>query len=116
MQKGISARLESTKIGDPIIEGVRMGALATRLQVERVRSSVETLSKSQEIVFGDLDNFEVHGADKNNGAFFPPILFLNRDPFNDIDCHEIEAFGPVSTIMPYKTLDDAISLAKMGKG
>ena len=116
VQKGISARLESTKIGDPIIEGVRMGALATRLQVERVRSSVETLSKSQEIVFGDLDNFEVHGADKNNGAFFPPILFLNRDPFNDIDCHEIEAFGPVSTIMPYKTLDDAISLAKMGKG
>ena len=116
VQKGISARLESTKIGDPSIEGVRMGALATRLQVERVRASVETLSKSQEIVFGDLDNFEVHGADKNSGAFFSPILFLNNDPFNNIDCHEIEAFGPVSTIMPYKTLDDAISLAKMGKG
>jgi oxepin-CoA hydrolase/3-oxo-5,6-dehydrosuberyl-CoA semialdehyde dehydrogenase len=116
VQKGISSRLESTKIGDPSIEGVRMGALATRLQVERVRASVETLSKSQEIVFGDLDNFEVHGADKNSGAFFSPILFLNKDPFNNKDCHEIEAFGPVSTIMPYKTLDDAISLAKMGKG
>ena len=116
VQKGISARLESTKIGDPSIEGVRMGALATRLQVERVRASVETLSKSQEIVFGDLDNFEVHGADKNSGAFFSPILFLNKDPFNNKDCHEIEAFGPVATIMPYKTLDDAISLAKMGKG
>jgi len=116
VQKGISSRLESTKIGDPSIEGVRMGALATRLQVERVRASVETLSKSQEIVFGDLDNFEVHGADKKSGAFFSPILFLNKDPFNNKDCHEIEAFGPVSTIMPYKTLDDAISLAKMGKG
>ena len=116
VQKGISSRLESTKIGDPSIEGVRMGALATRLQVERVRASVETLSKSQEIVFGDIDNFEVHGADKNSGAFFSPILFLNKDPFNNKDCHEIEAFGPVSTIMPYKTLDDAISLAKMGKG
>jgi oxepin-CoA hydrolase/3-oxo-5,6-dehydrosuberyl-CoA semialdehyde dehydrogenase len=116
VQKGISARLESTKIGDPSIEGVRMGALATRLQVERVRASVETLSKSQEIVFGDLDNFEVHGANKNSGAFFSPILFLNKDPFKNKDCHEIEAFGPVSTIMPYKTLDDAISLAKMGKG
>ena len=116
VQKGISARLESTKIGDPSIEGVRMGALATRLQVERGRASVETLSKSQEIVFGDLDNFEVHGADKNSGAFFSPILFLNKDPFNNKDCHEIEAFGPVSTIMPYKTIDDAISLAKMGKG
>ena len=116
VQKGISARLESTKIGDPSIEGVRMGALATRLQVERVRASVETLSKSQEIVFGDIDNFEVHGADKNSGAFFSPILFLNKDPFNNKECHEIEAFGPVSTIMPYKTLDDAISLAKMGKG
>lgn len=116
VQKGISSRLESTKIGDPSIEGVRMGALATRLQVERVRASVDTLSKTQEIVFGDLDNFEVHGADKNSGAFFSPILFLNKDPFNNKDCHEIEAFGPVSTIMPYKTLDDAISLAKMGKG
>ncbi len=116
VQKGISSRLESTKIGDPSIEGVRMGALATRLQVERVRESVDTLSKTQEIVFGDLDNFEVHGADKNSGAFFSPILFLNKDPFNNKDCHEIEAFGPVSTIMPYKMLDDAISLAKMGKG
>jgi len=83
VQKGISSRLESTKIGDPSIEGVRMGALATRLQVERVRASVETLSKSQEIVFGDLDNFEVHGADKKSGAFFSPILFLNKDTFNN---------------------------------
>ncbi len=116
VQKGISARLASTKIGDPSVEGVRMGALATRLQVERVRANVEKLAQSQEIVFGDLDNFEVTGADKNTGAFFSPILFLNDNPFAKTDVHEIEAFGPVSTIMPYKTLDDAIELAKMGKG
>ena len=116
VQKGISARLASTKIGDPSIEGVRMGALATRLQVERVRANVEKLAQSQEMVFGDLDNFEVTGADKNTGAFFSPILFLNDNPFAKTDVHDIEAFGPVSTIMPYKTLDDAIELAKMGKG
>ena len=116
VQKGISARLASIKIGDPNVEGVRMGALATRLQVERVRVNVEKLAQSQEIVFGDLDNFEVTGADKNTGAFFSPILFLNDNPFTKTDVHEIEAFGPVSTIMPYKTLDDAIELAKMGKG
>jgi oxepin-CoA hydrolase/3-oxo-5,6-dehydrosuberyl-CoA semialdehyde dehydrogenase len=116
VQKGISARLASTKIGDPSVEGVRMGALATRLQVERVRANVEKLAQSQEMVFGDLDNFEVTGADKNTGAFFSPILFLNDNPFAKTDVHEIEAFGPVSTIMPYKTLDDAIELAKMGKG
>lgn len=116
VQKGISARLASTKIGDPSVEGVRMGALATRLQVERVRANVEKLAQSQEMVFGDLDNFEVTGADKNTGAFFSPILFLNDNPFTKTDVHEIEAFGPVSTIMPYKTLDDAIELAKMGKG
>ena len=116
VQKGIAARLASTKIGDPNTEGVRMGALATRIQVQRVRESVSLLSKSQEIIYGDMDNFEVHGADKNMGAFFPPILFLNKDPFKNTDCHDIEAFGPVSTIMPYKTLDDAITLAKMGKG
>jgi len=116
VQKGITARLASTKIGDPSVEGVRMGALATRLQVERVRASVEKLALSQDIVFGNLDEFEVMGADKNTGAFMSPILFLNSDPFNKTDVHEIEAFGPVSTIMPYKTIDDAIELAKMGKG
>jgi oxepin-CoA hydrolase/3-oxo-5,6-dehydrosuberyl-CoA semialdehyde dehydrogenase len=116
VQKAISARLASTKIGDPSVEGVRMGALATRLQVERVHASVKQLALSQDIVFGSLDEFEVTGADKNTGAFMSPILFLNSDPFNKTDVHDIEAFGPVSTIMPYKTIDDAIELAKMGKG
>ncbi len=116
VQKAISTRLASTKIGDPSVEGVRMGALATRLQVERVHASVKQLALSQDIVFGSLDEFEVTGADKNTGAFMSPILFLNSDPFNKTDVHDIEAFGPVSTIMPYKTIDDAIELAKMGKG
>jgi oxepin-CoA hydrolase/3-oxo-5,6-dehydrosuberyl-CoA semialdehyde dehydrogenase len=116
VEKGIAARLASTKIGDPSQEGVRMGSLATRLQVDRVRASVEELAKSQNIVFGDLDNFDVVGADRNKGAFFSPILFRNDNPFVNTDCHNIEAFGPVSTIMPYKTIDDAIELAKMGKG
>lgn len=116
VEKGIAARLATTKIGDPSVDGVRMGSLATRLQVDRVRASVEELSKSQDIVFGNMDEFEVFGADKNTGAFFSPILFRNNDPFNKIACHDIEAFGPVSTIMPYKEIDDAIELAKMGKG
>lgn len=116
VQKGVAARLASTKIGDPSVEGVRMGALATKLQVERVRANVEKLATSQKIIFGSLDDFEVIGADKANGAFFSPILFLNEDPFHQTDVHEVEAFGPVSTIMPYKNIEDAIELAKMGKG
>ncbi len=116
VEKGIAARLASTKIGDPSVEGVRMGSLATQNQVERVRENVEILMKSQKIVYGNMDDFEVVGGDKNKGAFFSPILFRNDDPFNKTDVHEIEAFGPVSTIMPYKTLDDAVELAKMGKG
>ena len=116
VQKGISARLASTTIGDPKIEGVRMGALASKNQVDRVRSSVEKLMGSQEIIYGDLDKFEVLGADKTTGAFFSPILFLNTDPFNKIDCHETEAFGPVSTVMPYNTIEEAIAIANLGKG
>lgn len=116
VQNGISARLASTKMGDPSQEGVRMGALATRMQVDRVRENVELLAKSQNIVFGDLDEFEVIGADKQKGAFFSPILFRNDDPFNKTDVHSIEAFGPVSTIMPYKSMEDAIELSRMGKG
>ncbi len=116
VEKAIASRLSTTTIGDPSQEGVRMGALATNLQVERVRENVELLAKSQDIVYGDLDNFEVLGADKNKGAFFSPILFRNNDPFTKTDVHEIECFGPVSTIMPYKSLDDAIELSRMGKG
>ena len=116
VQKGIAARLASTKIGDPSIEGVRMGALATRTQVDRVRESVNKLALSQEIVFGDINHVDVNGGDSEKGAWFSPILFLNSDPFNKTDCHNIEAFGPVSTIMPYKDMDDAIKLSRMGKG
>ncbi len=116
VQSAISARLATTKIGDPSTEGVRMGALATKLQLERVRANVDLLAQSQQIVFGNLEDFEVIGANKNAGAFFPPVLFRNENPFISTAVHDIEAFGPVATIMPYKDIQAAIDLAKMGKG
>jgi len=116
VQDAIAARLATTKIGDPATEGVRMGALATKLQVERVRANVDLLAQSQQMVFGNLDNFEVMGASKEAGAFFPPVLFRNENPFTATAVHDIEAFGPVATIMPYKDMGAAIELAKMGKG
>ena len=116
VQAAIAKRLSTTVIGDPSQEGVRMGPLASMLQVERVRENVELLAQSQDIVYGDLDKFDVVGGDKDKGAFFSPILFRNDDPFNKTDVHNIECFGPVSTIMPYKSLDDAIELSRMGKG
>ncbi len=116
VQKQIAARLASTKIGDPSMEGVRMGALATQTQVERVRENVLKLAQTQEIVYGNPQSVDVIGDNCVGGAFFSPILFVNNDPFHKTDVHEIEAFGPVSTIMPYKNIDDAIELARMGKG
>ena len=116
VQIALGKRLSKTTIGNPSVDGVRMGSLAGNEQKMEVREKVKELSKSQEIVFGSLDNFDVVGADKDKGAFISPILFLNDDPFNKIDCHNIEAFGPVSTIIPYKNIEEAIELAKMGKG
>ena len=116
VQSALIKRLASTKVGDPSQDGVRMGALATQLQVERVRENATLLAKSQEMVFGSLDEVQVHGADASQGAFFSPILFRNNHPFQQTDVHDIECFGPVSTLMPYKSLEDAISLARMGKG
>lgn len=116
VQIALGQRLSTVIIGDPNVEGVRMGALANKDQVKEVSEKVQELSKTQEIVFGNLDNFEVKGADKSKGAFMSPILFLNPDPFKYTDCHNIEAFGPVSTIIPYQNLDEAIELARMGKG
>ncbi len=116
VQIALGKRLASTVIGDPNVEGVRMGSLAGAAQLKEVTEKVLELAKTQEIVYGDLANFEVKGADKNKGAFMSPILFLNNSPFKNQDCHNIEAFGPVSTIMPYQNIDEAIELAKMGKG
>jgi oxepin-CoA hydrolase/3-oxo-5,6-dehydrosuberyl-CoA semialdehyde dehydrogenase len=116
VQIALGKRLASNIIGDPNVEGVRMGSLAGLAQLKEVKEKVELLSKSQKIIIGDFEKFEVKGADKNKGAFMPPIIFLNDSPFKNLDCHSVEAFGPVSTLMPYKDLDEAIQLSKMGKG
>ncbi len=116
VQIAIGQRLGKTTIGDPQVEGVRMGSLASKIQIDRVKENVEKLAQSQEMVFGDLENFSVSGADKNNGAFFSPILFRNNNPFTQTDVHEIEAFGPVATLMPYKNMEEAVELTAMGKG
>jgi len=112
----LGKRIQTTTIGDPSIKEVRMGPLAGISQRNEVREKVQELAKTQSIVIGNLDNFEVMGADKEKGAFLPPLIFLNTDPFKNVACHNIEAFGPVSTIIPYNNLDDAITLAKMGMG
>lgn len=116
VQIALGKRLAKTTIGDPSFEGVRMGSLAGNEQKIEVTEKIQQLAQTQEIVYGSLEEFEVTGADKNKGAFISPILFLNDDPFNKTDCHNVEAFGPVSTILPYKTIDEAIELARMGKG
>lgn len=112
----LGKRLQTTTIGNPALKEVRMGPLAGITQRNEVREKVQQLAHSQQIVIGDMEHFEVMGADKEKGAFLPPLIFLNTDPFTKTDCHNIEAFGPVSTIMPYDTIDDAITLAKMGMG
>jgi oxepin-CoA hydrolase/3-oxo-5,6-dehydrosuberyl-CoA semialdehyde dehydrogenase len=117
VQLALSARLKKTTIGDPQAEGVRMGSLASHEQMNEVLKSAKLLSKENELVYGSFErDFEVIGADINKGAFLAPMLFLNDNPFQKIEAHSIEAFGPISTIMPYKNIDEAVELANMGKG
>ena len=116
VQKSLIKKLENTVIGDPENKSVRMGALASKIQVERVKENVKLLMNSQEKVYGDYEDFKVVDASIENGAFFSPILFRNNEPFLRDDVHKIEAFGPVSTLIPYKNMDEAIELVEMGKG
>ncbi len=116
VQIQLGKELAKTKIGDPSVEGVRMGALVSQTQRERVLENLKLLTRSSSIVFGDLEQFEVIGADKKSGAFLPPLLLLNEHPFKGQECHNVEAFGPVATLMPYKNLEKAIELANLGKG
>jgi oxepin-CoA hydrolase/3-oxo-5,6-dehydrosuberyl-CoA semialdehyde dehydrogenase len=114
--KAVSKRLGTVKIGDPQIDGIRMGPLVGKAQVSDVRKNFECLKDGSELVFGDPDNFDVAAGDKSKGAFFPATLLYCGSPFTTDAPHNIEAFGPVNTVMPYKNIDEAIELAKLGKG
>ena len=116
VQIALGKSLAKMTIGDPSLKEVRMGALAGQVQVQEVKDRVNELAQNAEIVFGDLGAVEAIGADGTKGAFMKPILLRQDDPFTHQEAHNIEAFGPVSTIMPYKNLDEAVELAKMGKG
>ena len=112
VQEALSERLAKVRIGDPREESTQMGALASRAQLNSVRAAVAELCKSARIVAGDPDASPVAG----NGAFISPILLRSDDPWGSAAVHDIEAFGPVSTLMPYRDLDDAIALANRGMG
>ena len=108
--------LAGTIIGNPLNEKVRMGSLASRDQREEVKQNVQKLLASSQIVYGSLDSVEVIDANANEGAFLSPLLLLSENGLKNEAVHEIECFGPVSTIMPYKDLSQAIQLTKKGKG
>ena len=114
--KAIATVLSQTTIGNPLNEKVRMGSLAGDDQRSEVRSQVQKLLASSQIVYGSLDSVSVIDADATKGAFISPLLLMNDKPFTSAAVHEVEAFGPVSTIMPYKNIDEAIELSKKGKG
>jgi len=116
VQIALGKALSKVKIGNPAAEGVRMGALASKDQVNEVSETVNKLSETAELIFGSIQPIELIEADFEKGAFLSPILMLEKDPFKNTAVHELEAFGPVSTIMPYKDLDEAVKLAQMGKG
>lgn len=116
VQIALGKALDKVTVGDPRLKEVRMGSLISKEQVEEVRNSVIEIAKKAQIVYGSLDRLDVVGADSKKGAFISPILLREDYPFKNVAVHEREAFGPVSTIMPYKNLEEAIELAKMGKG
>lgn len=116
VQIALGKALGKVTIGDPKVKGVRMGALASKDQVIEVRDRVKELIQTADIVYGDLNKVELLEADAEAGAFLSPMLLLEKNPFKNTAVHEVEAFGPVSTIMPYGSKEEAIQLAQMGKG
>ncbi|MFC5607558.1 phenylacetic acid degradation bifunctional protein PaaZ [Variovorax soli] len=112
----LRARLAKTVVGDPGREDVRMGALASHAQRNDVAERVAELMKGAELVFSDRDGFAPVGDGVDEGAFFAPTLLLSRNPLTHDAVHDVEAFGPVSTLMPYDGIDEAVALAARGRG
>ena len=116
VQKALTVALAQNIIGNPLNPKVRMGSLAGETQRNEVKAQVNKLLETSSILYGSLDSVEVLDADPIKGAFVSPLLLLNENPFGNSNVHEVEAFGPVATLMPYKHTEEAISLAKLGKG
>jgi oxepin-CoA hydrolase/3-oxo-5,6-dehydrosuberyl-CoA semialdehyde dehydrogenase len=114
--EALRARLARTVVGDPAREGVKMGPLVSRGQRDEVRARVAEIERAGERVAGDPEDFDVAGADRARGAFLPPLLLHCAHPLDAPAVHDVEAFGPVSTVMPYADLEEAISIAKLGRG
>jgi len=114
--QSITKSLAQTTIGNPANEKVRMGALAGLQQRQEVKDQVNKLLSVSQLIYGSLDSVELLDADASKGAFLSPLLLLNEDPLHSEQPHTIEAFGPVSTIMPYTNSEEAIVLANKGKG
>ena len=116
VQIALGKQLDKVTIGDPRLKEVRMGALVNDTQRTSVKEQIEKITKTAQMVYGDFDDVKTVGADAKKGAFIKPILLREDNPFKNEAAHVTEAFGPVSTLMSYKNLDDAIKLSKMGKG
>ena len=112
----LQVRLKKIVIGDPSRKEVHMGALASQAQLADVSERVATLMQGAELVYGARDGFAPLGDGVADGAFFAPTLLLSRNPLTHDAVHDIEAFGPVSTLMPYEGIDEAIALAARGRG
>jgi oxepin-CoA hydrolase / 3-oxo-5,6-dehydrosuberyl-CoA semialdehyde dehydrogenase len=116
VQIALGKALSGTTIGDPRADGVRMGALAGRSQMADVKTNLDLLLQSSSIVYGDKEQVNILAGSKEKGAFMSPILLLNDRPFENLASHEVEAFGPISTLMPYTDIQEAIELSRKGKG
>lgn len=114
--RALSSALGEVRIGNPAHRDVGMGALASLDQREEVRARVRDLSGEASVVYGNRDDFEVVDADIEKGAFFMPTLLHCERPLSASAVHRVEAFGPVSTVLPYANLDEAIELARLGNG
>ena len=115
-EAALKERLAKITVGDPALEEVRMGALVSAAQREDVRARVAELASEAEIVFGDPSTVKVLGENAQGGAFISPILLRCDAPWTAQKVHEVEAFGPVATLMPYRSLDEAVDLCNRGEG
>lgn len=114
VQNALAKALDQTKIGNPLSRETKMGSIVGKEQMQILEEKVNLLKAETELIYdGKHDLLE---ANYENGAFFTPKVFYNDKPFEKNISHELEAFGPVSTIMPYKDAEEAAALAKRGKG
>jgi 3,4-dehydroadipyl-CoA semialdehyde dehydrogenase len=112
----IAARLSSMKVGNPRNAEVAVGPVVNKAQQLSCLEGLKQLKEECSVVFGGDEHFQPIDADPRKSSFVQPTLLACKNGVNAKFVHDVEVFGPATTLVAYDGLEDLAAIARRGLG